>query len=484
MLTRKKQFILAFLSILYLLNGKEIYAQEENSAKLIGNELIIKILRKDIIKNSDSIERKYELPKHALDTFIRFNNSSLLERNYWRITKNKPTYIILKRSIETYSYNLNWNEIPILEDQQFNGIGTEAAGTPKVVDYGFNKFKNKKTVHYVNDSTARFFYYPKSSETHVTISGNFNDWNPFGSPMIKKSNVWQLDVKLLPGQNLYKFIVDGEWKEDPLNKLKEDDGHSGFNSIYYHPNYKFNFSDKLDAKKVYLAGSFNDWNPNEIKFKKYGKNWERSIYLKPGLHTYKFIVDGLWILDPANSRTREDGEGNVNSLIGNGMPFLFTLANHKSAKNVILSGSFNKWRENELPMLKTENGWEINYELVAGNYEYKFVVDGTWMNDPKNNFTASSDFTNSFMCVGEPFVFELKGFENAKDVRLSGTFNDWQEPGYNMVRENNKWVFPIHLEKGKYLYKYIIDGNWIVDPSNSLWEENKERTGNSVLWIE
>jgi hypothetical protein len=29
-----------------------------------------------------------------------------------------------------------------------------------------------------------------------------------------------------------------------------------------------------------------------------------------------------------------------------------------------------------------------------------------------------------------------------------------------------------------------VDGKWMIDPANDLWEDNEFGTGNSVLWIE
>ena len=41
------------------------------------------------------------------------------------------------------------------------------------------------------------------------------------------------------------------------------------------------------------------------------------------------------------------------------------------------------------PMKKSENGdWQKTAMLPAGRYEYKFLVDGQWWNDPKTNRLA------------------------------------------------------------------------------------------------
>lgn len=46
------------------------------------------------------------------------------------------------------------------------------------------------------------------------------------------------------------------------------------------------------------------------------------------------------------------------------------------------------------------------------------------------------------------------------------------------------WIYPVFLKPGKYTYKFIVDGKWLIDPANETWEGNEYSTGNSVLWIE
>ena len=54
------------------------------------------------------------------------------------------------------------------------------------------------------------------------------------------------------------------------------------------------------------------------------------------------------------------------------------------AKKVSLAGSFNNWNAKELSAKKDSQGnWLVKTSLKPGKYEYKFVVDGSWMNDPK-----------------------------------------------------------------------------------------------------
>lgn len=62
------------------------------------------------------------------------------------------------------------------------------------------------------------------------------------------------------------------------------------------------------------------------------------------------------------------------------------------AQNVSLAGDFNDWDVNTHLLQKVSNGtWEVNIDLNPGKYEYRFVVDGEWKNDPDcMSFTPNS----------------------------------------------------------------------------------------------
>lgn len=82
-----------------------------------------------------------------------------------------------------------------------------------------------------------------------------------------------------------------------------------------------------------------------------------------------------------------------------------------------------------------------------------------------------------------PFQFRLSGYSTASEVSVVGTFNDWT-PGTNIMQRNaDGWTATVELEKGKHLYKFWVDGEWLTDPSNSLTEGAGQYT-NSVLMLE
>jgi 1,4-alpha-glucan branching enzyme len=180
------------------------------------------------------------------------------------------------------------------------------------------------------------------------------------------------------------------------------------------------------ARVVTLAGSFNNWGGT-----KGGGRYDAGIDpmsdedgdgiwtivkpLPPGRYQYKFVIDNAvrWETDPSNANTGVE-EGITNSLVivpedvkyayeivtgtviagetgttvkapsagEGGVVFEVDLP---SAGQVFLAGQFNDWSPTADALTKSEDGlWRVTLKLKPGKYEYKFVVDGQWMEDPAN----------------------------------------------------------------------------------------------------
>ncbi len=402
----------------------------------------------------------------------------------WQVSRINENIVELSKSIINNPVSYQKNDVFLLDDSWFMKT---FAGIPLFSDekkYGINKFSKSASISYV-DGMARFSLTGKHKAGTVFLSGTFNNWSTMALKMNKTGTGWDADVKLTPGKYLYKFIVDGRWLHDENNLLKEGDSNNGYNSIFYCPNYLFELARYTEAKHVYVTGSFNGWKPKGLEMNHVKGGWQLPVYLEEGTYAYKFVVDGKWIVDPANSNTHADADGNLNSFMGIGDTLVFKLNGFKTAEKVILSGSFNNWSENELLMNRTSEGWELPYVIGAGNYEYKFIADGKWMPDPANpETTGEGNFANSCITVKPNYTFALKQFAYAKHVIVTGSFNGWREDRYEMIKKDGEWAYPVYLRPGKYTYKFIVDGNWMIDPANDQWEENSVGTGNSVLWIE
>jgi 1,4-alpha-glucan branching enzyme len=76
--------------------------------------------------------------------------------------------------------------------------------------------------------------------------------------------------------------------------------------------------------------------------------------------------------------------------------------NMPEAESVLLAGSFTNWGENPLPLKKQKSGvWKVNVRLEPGTYEYKFIVDGNWVNDPECSMRNPNPYggENCVICV-------------------------------------------------------------------------------------
>lgn len=69
--------------------------------------------------------------------------------------------------------------------------------------------------------------------------------------------------------------------------------------------------------------------------------------------------------------------------------------------------------------------------------------------------------------VDEGVLFSIMAPEAGR-VELIGSFNSWDlERSIILTRNRNGvWHTTVNLEPGRYLYKYLVDGEWISDPAN------------------
>jgi 1,4-alpha-glucan branching enzyme len=71
-----------------------------------------------------------------------------------------------------------------------------------------------------------------------------------------------------------------------------------------------------NAKEVFIAGSFNDWQPSATPLKSCGADWWLlDLELKPGRYEYRFVVDGQWMDDPTAAGHTTNSTGGRNSLL-------------------------------------------------------------------------------------------------------------------------------------------------------------------------
>ena len=134
-------------------------------------------------------------------------------------------------------------------------------------------------------------------------------------------------------------------------------------------------------------------------------------------------------------------------------------------------------------MLKGKFGVWYYFVNSLEKSRYKFMVDGIWVSDPINE-DKEDDNSGSYVSIVEPGkiadtanltyrlidnrIVEFRIFKpKAKFVSVVGDFNNWNPENDLLEKDNNGiWTLRKQLFPGIYKYKYIIDGEWMVDLYN------------------
>lgn len=68
-----------------------------------------------------------------------------------------------------------------------------------------------------------------------------------------------------------------------------------------------------------------------------------------------------------------------------------------NASTVSLVGDFNEWKNEATPLKKLKNGnFKVALDLPANqSFEYKFIVDGSYTNDPEADKLIWNSFANT-----------------------------------------------------------------------------------------
>jgi 1,4-alpha-glucan branching enzyme len=73
---------------------------------------------------------------------------------------------------------------------------------------------------------------------------------------------------------------------------------------------------KPGAKTVCVAGSFNEWQPEQAPLLAVGNGrWVGDLNVNPGRYEYLFVVDGQWLPDPNAKETVQNPYGGRNSVV-------------------------------------------------------------------------------------------------------------------------------------------------------------------------
>ena len=202
------------------------------------------------------------------------------------------------------------------------------------------------------------FTYEAPDASQVFLAGEFNGWSDAANPMENKDGVWTLTLDLEPGSYQYKFVVDGQWNPDPNNPATADDGFGGQNSVLTVPTGKKTMTASESGAAAPAAAGGGEVAPTV------GDGSARSVEF-----SYTPVISGV--------------------------------------SNVFLAGSFNDWNDSKTRMTDPDGDgtYTVTMLLPQGTYQYKFVVDGQWQQDPDNPEGVDDGFggQNSVLKVDDSF---------------------------------------------------------------------------------
>jgi chromosome partitioning protein len=87
--------------------------------------------------------------------------------------------------------------------------------------------------------------------------------------------------------------------------------------------------------------------------------------------------------------------------------------------------------------------------------------------------------------VGDEVVFAAR-FDDARKVMIAGDFNNWSAASTPMLSPGipGMWRMSLPLPRGRYRYRFVVDGKWVTDPNNQYVETNQFGELNNVIEVD
>ena len=126
----------------------------------------------------------------------------------------------------------------------------------------------------------------------------------------------------------------------------------------------------------------------------------------------------------------------------------FSLKLDTAPKSVTVAGSFNNWNREALPMARGADGiWRATAALEAGEWQYKFVLDGSvWREDPRNPEQVDDNH------AGHNSLLRLGAVANIKPG--SGVKGDGTIDAVALAHDPAAAMYRQELADGRWLVRY------------------------------
>ena len=186
-----------------------------------------------------------------------------------------------------------------------------------------------------------------------------------------------------------------------------------------------------------------------------------ELSLAPANYEYKFIVDGVWKLDP-EAPALSDGKGGKNNVLevkpahfseeedSDQEEYLVFIGNMKESKPqykvkkiayefpavwASIKGSWDNWTE-EIALKRVKNNFTgffefyVTIKIAPGNYQFKFLVDGNWVTSTSYPIVDTADnYQNNLLTVPAYSTLACSKPKNLEEK----IYLNWR-------REESKWT--------------------------------------------
>lgn len=222
-------------------------------------------------------------------------------------------------------------------------------------------------------------------ETIIYLEDFFTDASKVDSIVCDKN----LSLEMLPDSSKISLKV----KSDSLPKLS-------VLSVFAH-GYKYSLLLKKSSKvkqtfifdpqgktysNVNVKGEMNAWNAASAPLTFDGKVWTIDMISEPGKYQYKFVVDGVEMLDPSNSDSVSNNIGGFNSLVQIGevnddkVPYLFSVSYTNDSVKIGFENNVKEvvvfWGNYELPakyFSKNKKGLTLKIPVQAADFDRSYI---------------------------------------------------------------------------------------------------------------
>ena len=386
------------------------------------------------------------------------------------------------------------------------------------------------------EGKVTFQYQGDGTEEAVQVKGSWNwdDSSKYVTLEKGADNLWTGTTSNLSLDTSYEYgfmvtkagSTSSTWVNDAANPTADgsnckinrnpQNNLDGSITLYYYPKT----TAIENGKVLYRAKGSSDAYKEAVleKDKNYTSIYSANITgLEKGTYEYKYSINGVeeTELNAAvpeftcvGEIPPEDKNTKSGVVDGNKVKFAYYAP---FAKEVLVAGNFTSWQDNAIKAVynAATGYWEAEAVLTPGVYEYKFVVDNTWLTDSYNSQTSAtgnSQFAvagltvdavkvqrgNSIKLPSEGIFYETDG----KEIKATGITYTLDKAVAGVTLTGDTLSADTTVEKGAQISLTATDsagnkGTITVDVVEKLYQytiyyamlEDGSWKDNSSLWI-